>query len=282
MDFLRIESTLFYGAIGLYLASMIMYFIFFVSKTEKAGNIGSFIIKIGFGLHTLALISRGIGAGRVPLTNQYEFATSFAWGIALCFIIFENKYSFRAMGTFVVPIIFLIIGYAAMQNKDVRPLMPALQSKWLAIHVSLAILSYGSFGVAAGVSCMYLLRNKFSKDDFISKHVPSLDKLDALSYRAISLGFLLLTLVIITGAIWAESAWGRYWAWDPKETWSLITWIIYAIYLHMRISKGWKGKKAAIFSVIGFICVLFTYIGVNTLIPSIHSYALVGDSTLCI
>ena len=272
MDFLKIESGLFYSAIVLYLISVILYFVFFSVRKEGLGNLGSTIIRIGFIFHTLALVARGIGANRLPLSNQYEFATSFAWGIALCFIIFEKKYDFKAMGTFVAPIVFIIIGYAAMQNKDVRPLMPALQSKWLGIHVSLAILSYGSFGVAAGMSSMYLLRNKFSNDDFITKHVPSLEKLDILSYRAISLGFLLLTLVIITGAIWAERAWGRYWAWDPKETWSFITWIIYSIYLHVRITKGWEGKRAALFSVIGFICVLFTYIGVNTLLPSIHSY----------
>lgn len=272
MDLIKIESALFYGAFALYFISVILYFVFFVSKNERAGEAASKIIRFAFILHTLALVTRTIGAGRLPLSNQYEFATSFAWGITLCFIIFEKKYNFRAMGTFVAPIVFLVIGYAAMQNKEIRPLMPALQSYWLGIHVSLAVFSYGAFGVAAGVSSMYLLRNKFSKDAFIKKHVPSLGKLDILSYRAISLGFLLLTLVIITGAIWAERAWGRYWAWDPKETWSLITWIIYAVYLHVRISKGWKGRNAAIFSGIGFICVLFTYIGVNVLLPSLHSY----------
>ena len=109
--------------------------------------------------------------------------------------------------------------------------------------------------------------------EFYDRYFPDKDRLDLLNYRIISLGFLFLTLVIITGAIWAQKAWGRYWTWDPKEAWSLVTWIIYAIYLHMRISRGWKGKKAAWFAVIGFICVVFTYIGVNTLIPSIHSYA---------
>lgn len=270
--YLSIESTMFNITIGMYLVSMVLYFLFFTMKKEKMGNYATQIVRIGFLFHTIALIARTIGAGRLPLTNQYEFATSFAWGIALCFIIFEKKYDFRAMGTFVLPIIFIIIGYAGMQNKGVRPLMPALQSNWLAIHVSMAVISYGAFGVACGVSGMYLLREKFQQDDFFIKHIPSLEKLDIISYRTISLGYLFLTLVIITGAIWAESAWGRYWAWDPKETWSFITWIIYSAYLHVRIVKGWKGRKAALFSVIGFICVLFTYIGVNTLLPSIHSY----------
>lgn len=270
--FLNIESVMFNITIAMYLISTVLYFIFFAMKKEKMGNYATQIVKIGLAFHTLALAARWIGAGRIPLTNQYEFATSFAWGIALCFVIFEKKFDFRAMGTFVTPIIFIIIGYAAMQNKGVRPLMPALQSNWLSIHVATAVISYGAFGVACGVSGMYLLRDKFKEDEFFTKHMPSLEKLDLISYRTISLGYLFLTLVMVTGAIWAESAWGRYWAWDPKETWSFITWIIYSVYLHARIVRGWKGKKAAMFSVIGFICVLFTYIGVNTLLPSIHSY----------
>lgn len=272
-NLLSLEGWLFNIAVVGYLLSTVIYFLFFVNKNEKLGKYGNVIIKIAFVFHTLALIARGVGAKRVPLTNQYEFATSFAWGIALCFIIFQRKFDFTIMGTFVAPIIFIIIGYAAMQNKDVRPLMPALQSNWLTIHVSTAVISYGAFGVGAGISVMYLLRDKFREDEFFKKHMPSLEKLDSMSYRVISLGYLFLTLVIVTGAIWAERAWGRYWAWDPKETWSFITWIIYSIYLHVRISRGWKGKKAAWFSVIGFICVLFTYIGVNMLLPSVHSYA---------
>ncbi|WP_034327755.1 c-type cytochrome biogenesis protein CcsB [Alkaliphilus transvaalensis] len=272
-NLLQIENSFFNIAISLYIASMVLYFLFFVIKNENHGRYATFLIKIGFIFHTIAIVARGFGAGRVPLTNQYEFATSFAWGIALCFMVFEHKYSFRAMGTFVTPIVFIIMGYAAMQSKDVRPLMPALQSHWLTLHVSTAVIGYGAFGVACGVSFMYLLKDKFSKDKFMEKHMPSLERLDLISYRAIALGFLFLTLVMVTGAIWAEQAWGRYWAWDPKETWSFITWIIYAIYLHLRLTKGWSGKRAAIFSVIGFICVLFTYIGVNTLLPSIHSYA---------
>lgn len=270
--YLSIESFMFNITVALYLISTVLYFIFFALKKEKVGKYGTYAIRAGLLFHTFALIARTIGSGRLPLTNQYEFATSFAWGIALCFVIFEKKFDFRAMGTFVTPIIFIIIGYAGMQNKGVRPLMPALQSNWLSIHVSTAVISYGAFGVAFGVSGMYLLREKFKKDEFFIKHMPSLEKLDLISYRTISLGYLFLTLVMITGAIWAESAWGRYWAWDPKETWSFITWIIYSVYLHARISRGWKGKKAAWFSVIGFIAVLFTYIGVNTLLPSIHSY----------
>ena len=272
-QFLKIENTLFTAVMLLYLAAMVLYFIFLVIKHVKAGKIAGYVMVIGFVLHTAALVTRGIGAGRLPLTNQYEFATSFAWGISLCFLMFLWKYHFQALGAFVTPVIFLLIGYAAMQSREVRELMPALRSNWLGIHVSTAILSYGAFGVSFAVSLMFLMRQKMKDNLFWQEHIPEEQKLDMISYRAVSLGFLFLTFVIITGAIWAERAWGSYWSWDPKETWSLITWIIYALYLHLSISKGWKNKSAAMFAVIGFICVIFTYIGVNTLIPGIHSYA---------
>lgn len=272
-QFLEIENTLFTAVMVLYLVAMVLYFIFFALKNEKAGKIAGGVIAVGFVLHTAALVTRGIGAGRLPLTNQYEFATSFAWGICLCFLVFVWKYKFQALGTFVTPVIFLLIGYAAMQSKEVRELMPALRSNWLGIHVSTAIISYGAFGVSFAVSLMYLFHQNMEDRDFWNKHIPDTRKLDIISYRAVSLGFLFLTFVIISGAIWAERAWGSYWSWDPKETWSLITWIIYALYLHLRLSKGWQGRSAAMFAVVGFICVLFTYVGVNTLIPGIHSYA---------
>lgn len=272
-QFLQIENIFFTAAMVLYLAAIILYAVFFVMKQEKAGKIAGFVTAAAFVLHTVALIVRGIGAGRLPLTNQYEFATSFSWGICLCFLIFLWKYKFEALGVFVTPVIFFVIGYAAMQSREVRELMPALRSRWLAIHVCSAIISYGAFGVSFAVSLMFILRERFGKNEFWQKHVPDGEKLDLISYRAVSLGFLFLTFVMVSGAIWAERAWGSYWSWDPKETWSFVTWIIYAIYLHLRISKGWKGKSAAIFSVIGFLCVIFTYIGVNTFLPGIHSYA---------
>ncbi len=271
--FLNVENTMFTIAMAAYLASMVLYALFFVLKKDKPGKIADIIVAAAFAFHTAALVTRGIGAGRLPMTNQYEFATSFAWGICACYLVFLWRYKFRALGAFVTPVIFLIIGYAAMQSREVRELMPALRSNWLAIHVSSAIISYGAFGVSFAVSLMFLLRQKMSNSAFWQEHIPEEKRLDLISYRAVSLGFLFLTFVMISGAIWAERAWGSYWSWDPKETWSLITWIIYAIYLHLRISRGWKGKSAALFAVIGFICVIFTYIGVNTFLPGVHSYA---------
>jgi cytochrome c-type biogenesis protein CcsB len=160
-----------------------------------------------------------------------------------------------------------------MQSKDVHELMPALRSNWLGFHVSSAIIGYGGFGVSFVLGIIFLMREYMKDQSFLDRHVPSREKLDLIAYRSVSLGLLFLTFCILTGAIWAERAWGSYWSWDPKETWSLITWIIYAAYLHLRINRGWKGKAAAVFAVIGFIAVLFTYIGVNTFLPGVHSYA---------
>ena len=270
---LQVENVLFTIVMLLYFAAMILYFIFIAVQKEMISRIAIIIQGVGFVLHTAALICRGIGAGRLPMTNQYEFATSFAWGICLVSLIFILKVHFPVLGTFASPVMFLIIGYAAMQSKDVHELMPALKSNWLGFHVSTAIIAYGSFGVSFVLALIFLLREKISKGGFLDRHIPDKEKLDLISYRSIALGLLFLTFTIITGAIWAERAWGSYWSWDPKETWSLITWIVYAIYLHLRIRKGYEGKAAAIFAAIGFVCVMFTYIGVNTFLPGIHSYA---------
>ena len=272
-QFLQYENILFTVTMLLYFASMALFFIFVAAKRDQLARIAEMLLAVGFLLHTAALFVRGLGVGRLPLTNQYEFATSFAWGLCLVSLIFIRKYKFSVLGAFSVPVIFLVIGYAAMQSKEVHELMPALRSNWLGFHVSTAIIAYGSFGVSFALSLIFLLRDKMGDDSFLGQHVPDRERLDYISYRAVSLGLLFLTFCMISGSIWAERAWGSYWSWDPKETWSLVTWLVYAVYLHLRIRRGFKGKSAAVFAVIGFICVIFTYIGVNTFLPGIHSYA---------
>ena len=270
---LQVENTLFTIVMLIYFAAMILYFTFIAVKKDGIAKIAVILQLVGLALHTIALVCRGIGAGRLPLTNQYEFATSFAWGLCLVSLIFVIRFRFPVLGAFAAPVIFLIIGYAAMQSKDVKELMPALRSNWLGFHVSTAIIAYGAFGVSFVLSIIFLLRDRMKASGFLDQHIPDREKLDMISYRSVSLGLLFLTFTIITGAIWAERAWGSYWSWDPKETWSLVTWIIYAIYLHLRLRRSWRGRSAAIFAVVGFICVLFTYLGVNTWLPGVHSYA---------
>lgn len=265
-----IESVTFMAALVAYLVSTALYFIYGGTKRDWAGKAAYVVLLAGFVIHTVCIVSRGIHAGRLPMTNQYEFASAFAWGIALCFLVFVKKFHFDVLGMFVSPIIFLVIGYASMQSKEIHALMPALQSSWLGFHVSMAIIGYGAFGVAFGVAMVYLLKNRLHGP--LAQRIPAEKTLDLIIYRAVALGFLFLTMCMITGAIWAKRAWGSYWSWDPKETWSLITWIIYAIFLHLRVRRGMVGKRAAIFAAVGFLCVIFTYVGVNTLLSGLHSY----------
>ncbi|MER2142260.1 MAG: cytochrome c biogenesis protein CcsA, partial [Eubacteriales bacterium] len=212
---LQIENTLFTIVMLAYFAAMILYFVFIAVKKDAVARVAVGLQIAGFILHTAALVCRGIGAGRLPLTNQYEFATSFAWGLCLVSLIFVIRFKFPVLGAFAAPVIFLIIGYAAMQSKDVKELMPALRSNWLGFHVSTAIIAYGAFGVSFVLSIIFLLRDRMKASGFLDQHIPDKEKLDMISYRSVSLGLLFLTFTIITGAIWAERAWGSYWSWDP-------------------------------------------------------------------
>ena len=270
---LQAENVFFTASMVLYFAAMVLYFVLIAAKKERLSRPAFYVLFSGFACHTVALVLRGIEVGRLPIISQYEFAVSFAWGLSLVSLIFIRKYRFEVLGAFAAPLIFLVIGYAAMLSRESRELVPSLRSNWLGFHVSTAIIAYGSFGVSFAVALVFLVRDKIAEGSFLDARIPSKEKLDVIAYRAVSLGFLFLSFCIITGAIWAEHAWGSYWSWDPKETWSLITWLIYAAYLHQRIRMGWRGKSAAIFAVVGFICVLFTYVGVNTFLPGIHSYA---------
>jgi ABC-type transport system involved in cytochrome c biogenesis permease subunit len=243
----------------LYFASAILYILFFVFKKYALNKAGYGVAAFGFLLHTAFLIERAIEAKHLPLATLFESVNFFGWSTMLLFLLVEYKYRLGILGSFLLPVVFLIIFYASFLSKQIVPLPPALESYWLGIHVTLAFLSYGAFVLSFVTGVMYLI-------------LPSIETLDYLSYKSISLGFPLLTLGIITGALWANNAWGSYWSWDPKETWSLITWLIYASYLHARVIAGWRGRKAAYLSIVGFGCVLFTYFGVNLLLGGLHSY----------
>jgi cytochrome c-type biogenesis protein CcsB len=265
-----VENVAFTVTFVVYIISAVLFLVHVSGITKKLERVAMLITLIGFLFHTVAMVVRTLGAGRLPFSNQYEFALSFGWGIVLSFLVLHKMYKFSSIGAFVMPLGILVMGYASLQSRAVRPLMPALQSHWLTFHVGTAILSYGAFALACGIAVIYIIDSKRTSEKRILKD-PEIS--DILSYRVIVFGLLMLTIVIISGAIWAQKAWSRYWAWDPKETWSLITWIIYAIYLHLRLRRNWRGKAAAWFAIIGFISVLFTFVGVNILLPSIHSYA---------
>lgn len=266
-----------------YMLSMLAFFGFLASRSKMAGNAGSALAWIGFALQTLAMGLRwkesyAIGLGHAPLTNLYESVIFFAWSTVLIFGIIDFKYKYRIIGAFVMPFALMAMAWGQLYlPTDINPLMPALQSNWLLYHVITCFLGYAAFAVACGVSVMYLIKAKSEEKGNDSagglmSQFPPTKILDDLNYKSIMVGFPLLTLGIITGAAWANYAWGTYWSWDPKETWSLIVWFIYAAFLHARFTKGWVGKRAAWLSIIGFAATIFCYLGVNLLLSGLHSY----------
>jgi cytochrome c-type biogenesis protein CcsB len=236
-------------------------------RKKTGGLIASVLFSAGFLFLTVAIIKRWCQAGRPPFSNLYESLIFFAWSVAFVYLIFEFIYKLRFLGVLVSLLIIFTLGFSSILDNSIQPLIPALQSNWLTIHVVSYFLGYGVVTISFILSIIYLGGSRKSHLDS-----SSLGRLDTLSYRLIALGFPFLTIGLTTGAVWANVAWGTYWGWDPKETWSLITWIIYALYLHLRLMKGWRGRKTAYLNIIAFLTVLFTFLGVNYLLAGLHSY----------
>jgi cytochrome c-type biogenesis protein CcsB len=267
----------------LYLFTMALYFAYIFYRSKKFGLIIRGFTIVGLLVHTIGLGLRWyesyqLGYGHIPLSNMYEALVSMAWCIVLVLILMEQKFKTETMGAFVFPIVSIAMAYASLApsvQDEIEPLIPALQSNWLTYHVMTCFLGYAAFAVSFGASIAFLLKKKdappSTEEDAVT--LPALDLLDEIVYKGNAVGFLLLGIGIITGAVWANYAWGSYWSWDPKETWSLITWLIYAAFLHARLTRGWRGSKTAILSIIGFCGVLFTFLGVNYVLSGLHSYA---------
>jgi len=264
----------------LYAFSSVLYIASWTFKKEILAKIGITVLITGFVANTAGIGMRWIesyqmGYGHAPFSNMYESLVFFSWTVAALYIFVKFKYRERIIGVFATPLIFLAIAYASLSPNiadKITPLIPALKSNWLIGHVITCFLGYAGFAVGFGFSIMYLLKPSGNGSNTLLSRLPSLDIIDELTYQMVVFGFLFLTIGIITGAVWANSAWGTYWSWDPKETWSLITWFIYATLLHLRMMRGWHGKNIAWVSILGFMAVLFTYFGVN-LLPGLHSYA---------
>lgn len=251
---------------------------------RRAGNIAISVTWLAAILLFGAVVTRGISAGRVPWGNMYEFSLTSALGITLAFLIAATRRDLRWLGLFVVIPVLLTLGAAiTLLYTESGPLVPALKSWWLLVHVSAAIIAGGAFTLGAAVSLLYLVvagaDSRVAKGapagwrGAVASRVPSAERLDQLAYRVNAFVFPLWTFAVIAGAIWAESAWGRYWGWDPKETWAFITWVVYAAYLHARATAGWKGQRAAIICLVGYGCFLFNYFGVNLFFSGLHSYS---------
>jgi cytochrome c-type biogenesis protein CcsB len=259
-----------------------LYFLMMVMGKEFLGRLATFVATGGLAAHTIAIILRWVesyrlGVGHAPLSNLYESLIFFSWTIILLYLIVEWRTKNRTIGAFVTPLAFLAMAYASFSpnvNSRIQPLIPALQSNWLISHVITCFFGYAAFSLSFGLSIMYLIKrlDTQNRNNIFLKLIPRPIILEDLNYQMVVTGFIMLTLGIITGSVWAQSAWGSYWSWDPKETWSLITWFVYATVIHSRMVKGWRGKRIAILCFIGFSCVLFTYFGVNYL-AGLHSYA---------
>ena len=230
------------------------------------------------GLLIVGFVFRGLAAERFPLGNMYEFSLGAAIAVALVYLIAASRTDLRWLGVWVVGAVLLTLGVAVtLLYTESAQLVPALKSWWLVIHVSAAAVSGGAFTLSAGFIGAYLIKqraeDKGTADKGLAGRLPSAERLDSLAYRTIAFVFPVWTFAVIAGAIWAENAWGRYWGWDPKETWAFITWVIYAGYLHARSTAGWKGRKAAIIGLIGFVAFLINYFGVNFFAEGLHSYS---------
>ena len=274
------SSKLLGWVIFLYFIGSLIYLIAAVFQQSQLNKIARGATILGWGLHTLSLIWRWIEShqmniGHAPLSNFYESLLFFSWAV-ICISYLSFWRQLRGyVGSFIAMLACLLLAYASFGRHDsqIMPLMPALKSNWLIIHVVTCFLAYAAFALACGAALLYFFMARAPQSSIKSKDsLIKIQEMDELIYRAVMIGFFLLTLGILTGAVWAESAWGRYWSWDPKETWSLITWLIYAGMLHARLVRGWQGKRIAMLAVGGFMAVLFTYFGVSFLLPGLHAY----------
>ena len=301
---------------GLLLLAMIIYWFNLSVFTDKSFmfEIGRMSTLVANGLLVFILCSRWIVAGYFPLSNLYESLLFLTWSLLTIYLYLETKTNSRLIGAILIPVTLLINGFANLtlspEMQKASPLVPALQSNWLMLHVSMMLLSYATLIMGSLLCILFLVISRFKEIDFnvlensslplynvmldyyesnivsssrstissSSFEISNLGKLKLLqsldnwSYRIIGLGFPFLTIGIISGGVWANEAWGSYWSWDPKETWALITWLIFATYLHARITKGWEGKKTALLGSVGFFIIWICYLGVNFLGKGLHSY----------
>ncbi len=277
---MSIHILLFKAVLICYLSATVLYLFHVVGRKEKSGKIARWVLLAGAIVQLIAFIARFVELGHTPVTNLHESLSFFAWCLVVFYLFFDLRYRLSVMGAFSSALAVITMLGSGIAPKAVEPLNPVLNSWWFPLHVSFAFLGNAAFALAFGAGVMYLLQNRMLKSKHFSAlyyRLPSLDTLDNINYRALSFGFPLMTLGIISGAAWAESVWGTYWSWDPKETWALMTWFVYAALLHGRMSIGWRGRKAAIFAIIGFLCLVFTFLGVNLLLNGQHTFeALLG------
>ncbi len=247
---------------------------------RRSANIGMSLTWLSFFTLLVGVVLRGVWAGRVPWGNMYEFSITAALGVLGVFLVMSVKRDLRWLGLFVVTPTLLWLGLAVtVLYTEAAQLVPALKSYWLVIHVSAAIICFGAFTLAAATAGLSLVRAGVERRQGTTdvrgwtSRMPTSERLQVLTNRVVAFSFPLWTFAVVAGAIWAENAWGRYWGWDPKETWAFITWVVFAAYLHARSTAGWRGNRASWIALAGWVAFLINYFGVNIFVNSLHSYS---------
>ena len=240
------------------------------ASDTTAGSIAQAFTWAAFIAMLLGMVIRAYLVGRGPWGNLYEFSVAFAFGIVGSYLFLNRRYPIKAIAFMPIGVAFFLMGYAFTLPQAISPLVPALDNPpLLTIHVAMAMISYGIFAVSFGAAVGYLVQGRENRVSWL----PPAKVLDEVAYKAVIIGFPIFATLIVLGSWWASIAWGRYWGWDPKETAALVTWLIYAVYLHARSQRGWAGRPAALILVIGFAAVLFTYLGGNLFFGGLHSYS---------
>ena len=273
------------------LLSFLGYFSFIFSGNKLISKLSFVALITAFTIQTFAFTERWVYAYKIgintpPLVDLYDSLAFFAYVVIFGFILIRIFYDFDALGFIVTLVAALALAFASfspLAPSAIEPTIPALQSYWLLYHIIALFMAYGAFGVSFGLGILYLLKykkenNQAKKQGRFLSLLPASTIIDEAIYKVIVFGLVFLTAGIVIGAAWADSAWGGFWSWDPKETWSLITWLTYILFIHARIAKGWAGKKMAWIAVIGFVVVIFCYLGVDLIIPGLHSYATPGST----
>lgn len=257
----------FFCTLALYGSATMAYMIYLIRTSPLVALWANRLITTGFIAHLLSTIHLFVLTGHLPITNMHESLSFFSLTIVGAFIFFERSYRLAILGSFVTPLALLAIIASSALPSEIKQLAPILQSNWFWVHAIMAFVSYAAFTITFTTSVMYLIQQYFLKKKHFGalfRKLPPLETMDDISYRCLTIGFPLLTVAIISGAIWSEQAVGNYWNWsDAKQTWSLITWFIYAALLHGRLTTGWRGKRAAILSIAGFLVLLITFIGMK-------------------
>ncbi|MBI4319170.1 MAG: c-type cytochrome biogenesis protein CcsB [Chloroflexi bacterium] len=258
-----------------YLAATLCYMWHLTTRSHRIGRWAPWILLAAAVVYGAAFGLRWLEAGHPPLVNLFDSLTFYSWLTVVVYLVIERLYGYKVIGAFVTPLAFVAIASATMLPKETQPLIPVLRSAWLPIHVGISFLAYTVFTIAFAMAIVYLLQErelKAKKPHAIFYRLPPLETMERIGYSVVGVGFPFMTLAIATGAVWAEQAWGSYWSWDPKQTMSLVTWLIFAAYFHFRNVVGWRGKRAAWLVVAGFAAVVFTFLGVNLLSPGRHNF----------